>query len=169
MFHSLGLSGRPAADLEEEEMISSFRSELCFLSNFYSMDIKYEGVVYGSAEHAFQAAKCVKESDKEKILNARSPKTAKIIGRFVQIRPDWEAEKCNIMEKIVRVKFRKPVMKRLLQNTGDVELVEHNYWHDTFWGICTCKRHEHTGENKLGKILMKIRDEIGPVKKKFKK
>ena len=36
-------------------------------------------------------------------------------------------------------------------------LEEGNRWHDTFWGI---DQNTGKGENHLGKILMKVRDEI---------
>lgn len=35
------------------------------------------------------------------------------------------------------------------------EIVEENSWRDTYWGVC-----KGVGENHLGKILMKIRDEL---------
>ncbi len=34
-------------------------------------------------------------------------------------------------------------------------LIEGNTWRDTFWGI-----YEGKGENNLGKLLMKIREEL---------
>ena len=39
--------------------------------------------------------------------------------------------------------------------TEDAELVEDNWWGDKFWGVCNGE-----GENHLGKLLMKIRDEL---------
>lgn len=144
---------------ETENTISSFRHESSFLSNFFLTDVKYKGVVYSSAEHAFQAEKCIEESDREKIRKAASAKSAKIIGRFVKMRPDWETEKTKVMESILRVKFRKASLRRLLKQTGDAQLIEMNYWHDTFWGVCVCSKHKRSGQNQLGAILMKIRDE----------
>lgn len=46
-------------------------------------------------------------------------------------------------------------LKAKLLETGDAELVESNWWHDYFWGVCNGR-----GENHLGKILMKIRAEL---------
>ena len=43
----------------------------------------------------------------------------------------------------------------LLLSTGNAELIEGNWWNDTFWGICRGK-----GENHLGKILMNIRNQL---------
>ena len=42
-----------------------------------------------------------------------------------------------------------------------MELIEGNVWNDTFWGVCNGKGHNH-----LGKILMKVRDEIRGIEKK---
>lgn len=60
------------------------------------------------------------------------------------------------MVDIVRAKFtqNKELAKRL-KATGDKTLIEGNYWHDTYWGVC-----EGVGENYLGKILMNLRSEI---------
>lgn len=108
----------------------------------------------------FQAAKCVKSSDRQKIRDAETPRAAKIFGRFVQMRPDWDTHKVAVMEKILMKKFRNKKLRRLLRETGDMELTEQNYWHDTFWGVCSCTKHQRTGLNMLGKILMKIRARI---------
>jgi predicted NAD-dependent protein-ADP-ribosyltransferase YbiA (DUF1768 family) len=56
----------------------------------------------------------------------------------------------------VKDKFsRNPELRVKLLNTGDLQLVEGNYWGDTFWGVCNGK-----GENHLGKILMRVRKEL---------
>lgn len=147
-------------------MVSLRPGELCFLdgssflSNFYLTNVKNRGHYYKSAEHLYQTAKCVKQSDKDKIHSATTPRTAKILGRFVEVRPDWEERKVDIMEKILRIKFQKKSrLNRLLRETGNVKLVHLNYWHDTFWGSCACTQHKRTGQNMLGTILMKIRAE----------
>ena len=46
-------------------------------------------------------------------------------------------------------------LKKKLLETGDAELIEGNYWHGCYWGVC-----EEQGENRLGKILMRIREEL---------
>lgn len=61
------------------------------------------------------------------------------------------------MEDIVRSKFSKcEALKNALLRTGEAELVEGNWWEDTFWGAC-----KGVGENHLGRILMKVRKELG--------
>ncbi len=59
------------------------------------------------------------------------------------------------MLEVVRAKFRVNVLAEKLLATGDDELVEHNTWDDSFWGTCNGE-----GENHLGKILMKVRQEL---------
>lgn len=113
---------------------------------------------YPTAEHAFQAAKCVNESDKIKILNSKSPAIAKKIGRRVKLRPDWESQKVIIMTNILRIKFGHSRMRELLSKTNNCELMEQNSWHDVYWGACTCKKHNSSGKNMLGNVLMEIRD-----------
>jgi predicted NAD-dependent protein-ADP-ribosyltransferase YbiA (DUF1768 family) len=60
----------------------------------------------------------------------------------------------------IREKFKNEELKQLLNETGDEELVEGNWWHDNFFGVCTCEPCKGSGQNNLGKILMKIRTEI---------
>ena len=58
-------------------------------------------------------------------------------------------------------KFRIPELREKLLATGNEELVEGNTWHDNIWGNCSCdccKKIE--GQNKLGKLLMQVREEI---------
>lgn len=131
-----------------------------FLTNFYSSPIKYKNEYYRTAEHLFQVSKCLHHLDKERIKWASTPKTAKIMGQFVEKNPNFEKEKVNIMQFILRIKFQKQSMlNRKLCETEDKELIYLNYWHDTFWGTCICTRHKRNGKNMLGKLLMRIRAE----------
>jgi predicted NAD-dependent protein-ADP-ribosyltransferase YbiA (DUF1768 family) len=48
-----------------------------------------------------------------------------------------------------------------LLDTGDEELVEGTTWHDNIWGNCSCPKCKNIpGQNRLGKLLMQIREEI---------
>lgn len=133
-----------------------FRNEFFFLSNFYPADVVFEGIKYPSSEHAFAAAKTLDKYKRIEIARALTPDQAKSMGRRVRLRKDWEEVKLSIMETIVRNKFEQnaTICVKLL-NTRDLELVENNYWNDTFWGVC-----KGVGENNLGKILMKVRSEF---------
>ena len=135
-------------------MILSFRDEYFFLSNFYPVEIKLDGIVYPNAEAAFQAQKTLDVEERRKFSMLKNPVQAKRLGRKVKLRDDWEEVKLDIMTEVVSQKFlQHPHLIEMLLQTGDEELVEGNKWGDRFWGVCKGK-----GENHLGKILMKIRD-----------
>ena len=88
-------------------------------------------------------------------LDLRTPGEAKKLGRRINLRPDWETAKDQVMEKLLRQKFQIPELRRLLTNTGTARLEEGNTWGDTYWGTVN-----GVGQNKLGLTLMRIRDEI---------
>lgn len=136
-------------------MIDSFREEYYFLSNFYHVDVEYDGIVYKNTEAAFQAQKVL--DDNEKLLfSDLYPREAKKLGRRVKLRKDWNDVKDNYMYEICKAKFtqHEDLAEKLLE-TGDEELVEGNAWNDTYWGVCNGK-----GKNQLGKTLMRIREEL---------
>ena len=135
--------------------IDSFENEFAFLSNFYPSKICYEGIEYPTVEHAFQAAKTFDFEQRVAIAAALAPGKAKRMGRSVSLRPDWEEVKDSIMEELVRRKFKDKRLAIQLWSTGDRELVEGNWWNDTYWGVCN-----GVGRNQLGKTLMKIRTEL---------
>lgn len=133
-------------------MIDQFRGKYLFLSNFYKCKIEYDGLIFDSSEAAFQAQKCTTVFQKEMFVGI-TPSESKKLGRTVRLRNDWEKVKINIMKEVLFYKFTQHEdLAEKLVNTGDEELVEGNWWHDTFWGICNGK-----GENHLGKLLMEIR------------
>ena len=137
--------------------ITDFREEYFFLSNFFPTAVTYDGLTYGSSEAAFQAQKC--QTQEEKIpFTEYGPGKSKGAGRRVALRPDWEKVKAGLMEEIVRAKFtqNQELGWRLL-GTGEKILIEGNHWGDTFWGVDT---RTGQGENHLGKILMKVREEL---------
>ena len=144
----------------ENQAIHHFREEYFFLSNFYTTDIEYRGLRYTNAEAAFQAQKCLTDEEKQAFSGLEAAK-AKRLGRRVSLRSDWETVKLGIMEEIVRAKFtQNEDLKEKLLATGDIELIEGNTWNDTFWGVSL---KTGRGNNHLGKILMKIREELRSV------
>jgi ribA/ribD-fused uncharacterized protein len=133
--------------------ISGFFGNYRWLSNFWQCFVEYEGVIYPSSEHAFQAAKTLSKIERIKIANLKTPNDAKGYGRTMTVRSDWELVKVSEMGKIVMAKFtQNSILKEKLMNTGEAELIEGNTWGDTFWGIC-----DGIGSNNLGKILMLVR------------
>jgi len=89
------------------------------------------------------------------------------------MRPDWYAVQLDIMLDIQRSKFSWPVLREMLLATEDAQLVHGNACHDNFWGVCGCQtlpagkqkygissRCTGYGGNRLGLILMQVRQEI---------
>lgn len=143
-------------------MINCFDGAFAFLSNFYESPISWRGNKYPTVEHAFQAAKTLNPMERQRIVAARTPGQAKRLGRSVHLRPDWEEVKEQVMYECINIKFHSSLELMLaLLATGDQELVEGTTWHDNEWGNCTCPKCENIeGKNKLGKILMRVREEI---------
>lgn len=138
-------------------MISEFSGQYRFLSNFYPAEVDFEDATYPTVEHAYQAAKTLDVAERQCVRRARSPGAAKRLGRKITMRPDWDAIKLEVMRRFVRQKFyTDSVLAGWLCATGDQELVEGNYWGDTFWGQCPVG----VGFNHLGKILMEVREEL---------
>lgn len=139
------------------DIISNFRLKYRFLSNFYPVRIEYDGIIYNNSEAAFQAQKCTDQISKLQ-FSSYTPYEAKRIGRTVELRPDWEKVKDDLMFEIVLAKFTQhPDLKEKLLDTGDAILIEGNTWHDTYWGVDS---KTGKGQNHLGKILMRVRQEL---------
>ena len=137
--------------------ITAFRGAYASPSTVYESPVTFHGVTYQCAEAAFQAQKCLTTAEKQEFA-ALTPIKAKRRGRQVTLRSDQDEIKLALMGEIVRAKFSEnETLKNMLLATGDVELKEGNTWNDTFWGI---DQKTGSGENHLGKILMKIRDEF---------
>lgn len=135
--------------------INRFVGRYEFLSNFYPTTITYNGLVFSSAEAAFQAQKCT-DLRVQMQFQAMSPRQAKALGRKITLRPDWEEVKLDIMHEILQAKFSQNnnLAVRLLE-TYPAYLEEGNTWGDTFWGVCN-----GVGQNQLGCLLMKVRSEL---------
>ena len=145
-----------------ENEISAFRGPHDFLSNFYAADVEFEGAEYPTIEHAFQAAKSLDFAERRAVKNAKTASEAKRMGRKIKRRTDWFDVSLVVMETLVRQKFtRYPELKSKLLETGDAKLIEGNNWNDRFYGaVYDTNRSEWMGENHLGKILMKVREEL---------
>lgn len=138
-------------------MIKEFKNQYFFLSNFYEYPIYYNKLVFCNAEAAFQAQKAMNEKDQYKFINLNASQARKL-GKTIQLRKDWEEIKDNVMYEIIKRKFtiNKELQQKLLE-TKEEELIEGNWWHDTYWGVDS---KTGIGQNKLGKILMKVREEV---------
>lgn len=145
-----------ATALANKSTIDLFDGEYSFLSNFYNpCEVKFEGLMYKNSESAYQSAKTTQRTLRLDFTETNGYE-AKKLGRKLSIREDWDTVKLDIMLEIVRDKFsRNKELQIKLLRTGCAELVEGNYWNDTFWGMCN-----EEGNNHLGRILMTVRDEL---------
>ena len=142
-------------------MINSFSNQYEFMSNFYNAPVTYDGLTYRNNEAAFQAQKLANKEERKNFCEY-SPSKAKLEGRHCNLRKDWEEIKYQIMYDVVKAKFEQNSnLKKLLLDTDNEELIEGNWWHDNCWGDCSCDRcKDIKGQNNLGKILMKVREEL---------
>lgn len=135
--------------------IDSFQGDYRFLSNFWFVKVKLDGVEYKSVEHAYMAAKTLDNTLRLKIRDFEKPGDVKRFCKTIELRSDWEQVKFGVMLDLVRQKFAKEPLRSKLLNTGNAELIEGNTWGDVYWGVCRGK-----GQNNLGKILMQVRQEL---------
>lgn len=133
-------------------------------SNLYKRDIEFEGELYATAEHAYQAGKPRKESVRDWLMAAPSPALLAMAAHGLyswDIRSDWAKIKFDRMKGILRVKFAQhPDLLEILLSTGDARLVEAATVDNAvnrLWGEVNGK-----GKNMLGQLLMEVRSELSP-------
>ena len=129
-------------------------------TNFYRMPIELDGHRWPTTEHYFQAQKFIGTPYYDYIRSLPSPKEAFLVPRNLQaskwVRADWMSVKDDIMLKALRAKFtQNDHLKDLLLGTKQRELVEQTS-NDTYWG----DGGDGSGQNKLGKLLMRVRTEL---------
>ncbi len=129
----------------------------CF-SNFSRHPIRLKNKTWPTSEHYFQAQKFHGTSREEEIRGAKSPMVAARMGRSRKhkLREDWESVKDGIMREAVLAKFTQhKELREILLGTGDAKLVEHTT-NDSYWG----DGGDGSGQNRLGQILMSVREEL---------
>lgn len=143
----------------EQGSISDFHiKEFQYLSNFALASVEYRGMVYPTVEHAYQAAKTLDFEKRYEIRRCGSPAKAKELGKKLVLRNHWNEIRVSIMLYLLRQKFGRQPLRHQLLATGNRQLVEGNYWNDTFWGVC-----QGRGDNNLGKLLMQVRSELNQI------
>lgn len=123
-----------------------------FLSNFATVKIRFNGLLFPSVEHAYVAAKTLDPQKQRFIAHIEFPGEAKQYGKRLELRPDWDITKFDFMRDFLIQKFVQEPYQTKLLNTGDAYIEETNYWDDHVWGVCN-----GVGENHLGKLLMTVR------------
>ena len=131
-------------------------------SNLYQRAISFEGREFPTAEHAYQAGKASKEKVREWILSAPSPSLVAMAAHGLytwDIAPNWSRVKLDRMRQVLLAKFMQHEdLRMLLLSTGNARLVEAGRTDNAVnreWGEVNGK-----GMNKLGVLLMEVREEI---------
>ena len=129
----------------------------CF-SNFSRHSIFLKGKRWPTTEHYFQAQKFQGTEHEEAVRLCKTARDAANMGRSrkLPLRRDWEGVKDQVMLEAVRAKFTQhDDLKAILLGTGDAKLVEHTA-NDSYWG----DGGDGSGKNRLGQLLMQVRDEL---------
>ena len=142
------------------DVIGFYPREFYCLDNFSSFKVEWDGYLYTSLEEAYQTAKFLKSAPEiaEEIKKSHSAHEAQKISfaNKDKVRSDWQEVKLTIMEELLRKKLQQnPYVKQKLLQTKDYIIVEDSP-KDNFWGWGK----DRTGENHLGKLWMKLRDEL---------
>ena len=138
-----------------------YQWDIFLLDNFSAFGFEMNGEYFQTSEHAFQYLKFV-DTNKEianKIKESFSPNDARNIAHEnKEYRlSNWTDVKYQNMEKVLRLKVEQnPIVKEVLLNTKDYIIAENCIDEDTDWGLDS----NNQGDNNLGKIWMKIRDDI---------
>lgn len=135
-----------------------------FLSPYAAFEIKMEvdGKVYTfpTVEHYYQAMKFdASDARFEKIISLKNPDEARLLTKTpayqINRRADFDEKKFQIMEQGMRAKFaQNKEAADMLKSTEDAVLIKS-------CKVCyQCGFGEGSGQNHLGKMLMKIREEL---------
>lgn len=138
-------------------MVTQFKGDYRWLSNFAPCKIILEGVEYQSVEHAYMSAK---SSDLDWKLFCRETEKAgdvKRASKNITLIPNWDNLKINVMKVCLEQKFSVDPYRSKLITTGSIQLIEGNTWNDKFWGVSLT---DNQGQNNLGKLIMDIRDSL---------
>ena len=143
-----------------DDFVGFYPREFFVFDNFSSFKVLVDGVLYSTVEHAYQAAKFLDSAPQiaKDIVESYSAHDAQKIAyaNKDKQRKDWEEVKLKIMERLLRLKLEQNpyVRKKLLQTVN--YLICEDSPKDSFWGIGP----NRDGRNELGKLWMKLRDEL---------
>jgi ribA/ribD-fused uncharacterized protein len=137
-------------------------------SNLYRRLIQFEGNVFPTAEHAYQAGKARNRAVREWLMAAPSPALLAMAAHglyYWDISPDWAEIKFDRMRAVLHAKFTQHEdLRRLLLSTGNARLVESATTDNAvnrLWGEVNGR-----GENMLGKLLAEVRTELSSMTSK---
>lgn len=141
-------------------------------SNWYPSKFTWNGINFTRGEQYMMYMKAMAFGDAAiaaKILATDNPREQKDLGRAVSgyVDATWAAIREDVMVDGLFEKFNQnPLLKEVLLATGDTIIAEASPY-DLIWGIGYTEDHPNAwdqskwrGQNLLGKVLMRVRDEL---------
>ena len=129
-------------------------------SNLYRREIEFEGELFATSEHAYQAGKARKPEVRRWLMAAPSPALLAMAAHglyYWDVAPGWSTSKFDRMRAVLRAKFSQHEdLRELLLSTGDARLVESatvDNEVNRLWGEV-----DGVGRNMLGVMLMDLRE-----------
>lgn len=158
-----------ANNVLNKNFIGFYTREFYCFDNFSAFGFVYKDKYWQTIEHAYQALKFENTAPEivEEIRQSTSPGQAKILAYKYADKFDatWDARKVAVMEEILRAKLQQhPHVQKKLIETANFTLCEDSPV-DSFWGIGA----DGKGQNMMGKLWMKLRDELKKEMKKSKR
>ena len=145
------------------DVIGFYPREFYPLDNFSSFKVKWNDYLYSSLEEAFQSRLFLPDYPDiaDQIKNSYSAHEAqKIMMNNIDKVKYTNEEQIIIMEELLRLKVEQnPYVKKKLLQTKNYLIVEDSP-KDSFWGW----GENRDGSNELGKLWMKIREELKDIK-----
>ena len=155
--------------------VTAFFGQASELSNHHRCNFVLDNTKFTSVEQYFFYNLANIDGDEVamyKILATHDPVKQLHIGKRLKKSPKhnaarWQQEAPEVMYRAVKAKFSSDDhLKSVLLTTGDQNLIEANK-HDTYWGVGLSlsdpnllKPQFWRGENQLGNILVKVREEL---------
>jgi ribA/ribD-fused uncharacterized protein len=131
-------------------------------SNLYRRPVEFEGEVFATSEHAYQAGKARKPEVRQWLMAAPTPALLAMAAHglyYWDVAPGWSGSKFARMRGVLLAKFSQHEdLRALLLSTGDARLVESatvDNEVNRLWGEVN-----GSGKNMLGQLLMEVRGEL---------
>lgn len=128
-------------------------------SNLYRRQIEFEGEVFATSEHAYQAGKARKREVRRWLMEAPTPALLAMAAHglyYWDIAPGWSQTKFDRMRAVLHAKFTQHEdLQELLLSTGEAHLIESatvDNEVNRLWGEVNGQ-----GRNMLGTMLMELR------------
>ena len=141
----------------EAGKITNFKEGFPFLSPFVEEPVIIDGACFHTIIGAYYAMLYPEWHDV--FLEMKSPSEVQAVAMTKGLCRD-DDKALEAMEKVLRIRYREGRSRKMLLSTEGLEIIQSNSHHENKWGSCLCGECAGKGENRYGKLLMKIRDDL---------